>query len=452
MEKSIVNQLILRIDESFQKLKIQVPISDVEHIALFIYQEMTSGGRTFHTAEHILQVCRHLEHPLQILATLFHDIIYHQIDNGAKPSTEAVLEPLVYYKGDKTYVREDYPLEDVPLVLCLRIFDYQPNEEIRLQGYNEFLSTLVAIQKLKKYLGHRNLLGIMVAIEGTIPFRGFNEQGKNCFESMEEKLMALNQEYELNIKEEHIYLLVQLAVEMANNDVENFSSQNVAEFLDNTWRLIPETNDKLRVANVFTFTSYRKAIEKMEGFLSFLNPDIVFQQYRQMPSDEVFAQFKQQADQNIKIAREYLQAKLTSIALLESLAICSGGDAPISMFMGDIRRSGSFQEIERAEDFLPAITMSDELEYDLAVLKLLEFGRASELDFDTQNAPFSYFVYASIGKEKNQAYLKAARQMFKGEMTCEEYLDVIDSETRASVAKACAEVAISRRDALLALA
>jgi hypothetical protein len=451
MEKSIINQLILRIEESFQKLKIQILISDVEHIALFIYQGMAGNGRTFHTTEHVLQVCRHLEHPLQILATLFHDIIYHQIDNGIEKDTQVILSPLVYHQDNKTYIREDYPRDDIPLALCLEVFDYQPNDEIRIQGYNEFLSTLVAIQKLKAYLGHRNLLGIMVAIEGTIPFRGLNHDGQNCFEVMETKLLKLNQKYELNIKEEHIYLLLELAVEMANNDVENFSHSNVAEFLDNTWRLIPETNDSLRVANAYTLTSYRKAIEKMEGFLNFLSPSIVFQQYRQVPSNETFKQLKEHAEDNIKIAREYLQAKLTSVALLEALAVCTGGDAPISMFIGDIRHSGSFQAIERAEDYLPAITVSEELEYDEAVLRLLEFGRASELDFDTQNAPFSYFVYASIGKEKNQLYLQAARKMFKGEISCQEYLTQMDARTRTAIAQACAQVAISRREALLAL-
>lgn len=452
MQKSIVNQLILRIEEAFQKLNITIPIKEIENIALFIYQGMIGGRRTFHTPEHILQVCQNLEHPLQILATIFHDIVYHQVDDGITAQTQAILNPFIKHEGGKTFIKEDYPQDDMSLLLCLEVFDYQPGDEVRLLGYNEFLSTLVAIEKLKTYLGLRNLLGIMVAIEGTIPFRGFDAEGKNCFERMEIRLKNVNQKYDLKFKEEHIDLLLQLSVELANHDVENFSSDDVAIFLDNTWRLIPETNETLTEANTFTLASYRKAIEKMEGFLGFLNPEIVFQQYQNTPEEAAFLEMKQKAAKNLSIAREYLQSKLTAMALLESLAVCSGGDAPISMFAGDMRKNGSFQSSERVEDYLPAVTLSSELEYQDDVLKLLEFGRNSALDFDTQNAPVSYFVYASIGREKNQHYLQNARQLFKGEISYREYLASIDAKTRAAVAQACAQVAISRREALLALA
>ncbi len=452
MQKSIVNQLILRIEEAFQKLKITISIKEIEDIALFIYQGMLGGRRTFHTPEHILQVCQSLEHPLQILATIFHDIVYHQVDDGITVHTQSILNPFIRHEGDKTYIREDYPGDDMSLQLCLEVFGYQPGDEVRLLGYNEFLSTLVAIEKLKAYLGLRNLLGVMVAIEGTIPFRGFDGEGKNCFQRMETRLKNVNQKYDLKIKEEHLDLLLQLSVELANHDVENFSSDDVAVFLDNTWRLIPETNETLTEANTFTLASYRKAIEKMEGFLSFLNPEIVFQQYQNTPDEATFIEMKQKAAKNLSIAREYLQSKLTAMALLESLAVCSGGDAPISMFAGDMRKNGSFQSSERVEDYLPAVTLSNELEYQDDVLKLLEFGRNSALDFDTQNAPVSYFVYASTGREKNQYYLQYARQLFKGEISYKEYLSTIDAKTRAAVAQACAQVAISRREALLALA
>ncbi|GAB4399898.1 MAG: hypothetical protein OHK0053_20810 [Microscillaceae bacterium] len=447
MQKSIINQLILKVQESFDKLSLAVPISVSESLALFVYRCMIGKHRTFHTPEHVLKVCKGLQHPIQILATLFHDVVYYQVDNGFGPETSVLLADYVVQEGKAVTIKRDFPEEEV-LLLCLDVFGYQPGEDVRVQGFNEFLSTLVAIHLLKPYLSQRNLLGIMVGIEGTIPFRGRDEAGKNCFERMEDRLVLLNDKYQLGIKPTHIDLMLQLAVEIANKDVENFSEANVAEFLDNTWRLLPETNNHLAVANVYTVRSYRQALQKIEAFMNFVPADYVFQQYRQTPDADTFRQMKMQAQENIDTAREYLQAKLASIAILEALAQVSGGDAPMSMFIGDLRHNHALQAIERAEDYLPAVALSDEFEYNPAVLKLLEFGRASILDFDMQNAPISYFVYASLGKALTTDYLQLARQMFEGQMKAEDYLAALPAAILSALARACAQVSVSRQEAL----
>ncbi|NJL14612.1 MAG: hypothetical protein HC913_17490 [Microscillaceae bacterium] len=446
MQKSIINQLILRVQEAFDKLNLAVPISVSESLALFVYKCMIGKHRTFHTPEHVLKVCNGLQHPIQILATLFHDVVYFQVDDGFGPETSVLLEAYVVRENQTVKIKSDFPQDEV-LRLCLDVFDYQPGDEVRTQGFNEFLSTLVGIHLLP-YLSQRNLLGIMVGIEGTIPFRGRDEAGKNCFERMEYRLGLLNDKYQLGIKPTHIDLMLQLAVEIANKDVENFSEANVAEFLDNTWRLLPETNNHLALANVYTVRSYRQALQKIEAFMNFVPADYVFQQYRQTPDELRYQQMKAQAQENIDTACEYLQAKLASIAILEALAQVSGGDAPMSMFIGDLRHNHALQAIERAEDYLPAVALSDEFEYNPAVLKLLEFGRASILDFDMQNAPISYFVYASLGKAHTMGYLQLARQMFEGQIKEEDYLAALPTAIRSALSRACAQVSVSRKEAL----
>jgi len=53
---------------------------------------------------------------------------------------------------------------------------------------------------------------------------------------------------------------VALRHDVANRDVGNFASQDPTVFLDNTWKLLPETNNALRGQRLYTVTDYRLAI------------------------------------------------------------------------------------------------------------------------------------------------------------------------------------------------
>ena len=54
------------------------------------------------------------------------------------------------------------------------------------------------------------------------------------------------------------------AVRVGNRDVENFSDNDAARFLDNTWKLLPESNPALHSPMVYTVRDYRIALQKME--------------------------------------------------------------------------------------------------------------------------------------------------------------------------------------------
>ena len=87
--------------------------------------------------------------------------------------------------------------------------------------------------------------------------------------------------------------------------------------------------------------------------MMFVEPELVFSQYHGVPSDDEFHEMIGRASANINIAREYLKIRLVSIAILEALAQVSGGDTPLSIFMGDL--SDQTGNIRRLEDFLPII-------------------------------------------------------------------------------------------------
>lgn len=449
MEKSTINKLITHFQNAFQQLNISLDNSQYEHLSLLIYGAMVdSRKRIFHTPVHINKVCKDLKSPLQLLAGLFHDIIYYQIDGGFPSQLRKLIANYTEIKEQDVFIKRDVP-KDILFELCLDVFHFERGQKLLIfSGLNEFLSALAAVKTLEKYLTVKDLLCIIACIEATIPFRMENEEGLTNLEQLEVSLKAIRDKHQIYIKEEEIVQFVKLAAELANYDVENFADTDVGRFLDNTWRLLPETNDALWTSDVYSLSSYRKALMKMEMFLSYLNPDSVFHQYKGVPTPEAFEQIRRQAHQNLAIAREYMGAKLISIAIVEAFAVCTGGDAPISMFIGDIRNAGIYEDIARAEDFLPAVKVSEHLQYDPSVLKLLEFGRASDLNFDMQNAPISYFIYASAGAGKMKEYLSHARQMFDEKISAEEFLNKIDKPIFSAIARACAEITITRRDIL----
>ena len=81
------------------------------------------------------------------------------------------------------------------------------------------------------------------------------------------------------------------------------------------------------------------------------------------------------AHQNIEIARTYLTMKLLSMVILEALAEVSGGDAPLALFMGDVRQAD--EESTRLEDYLLGVEINEAQDQASTVFRLLNDGRAS---------------------------------------------------------------------------
>jgi hypothetical protein len=232
---------------------------------------------------------------------------------------------------------------------------------------------------------------------------------------------------------------------VANRDVENFAEEDVGRFLDNTWNLMPETNPALRTRAAYTIVEYRTAIQKIEGFLSFLNPNNVFHDYKRSVAPEELERMRQRAATNLQISASYLRVKLLSVAILEALAEVTGGNAPMALFMGDVPREGA--RARRLEDHLPGAE-GDEPEADAldpVVANLLELGRASESSFDMKGSPLSAFLYRRLGHNATMNATENAKRMFRSEISPEQFLDLMDPDTLSRVAEAASHLAITRK-------
>lgn len=430
---------------ALEELGAVMPLAEVERIAILINQAMTAGARSFHTPEHVFNLVDP-GNPYTTLAALFHDLVYYQVDHGFIPQIAEALESTIEPWDGGLRIRPGVQEGDRPLQTCIAIFGLMAGQKLPpFGGMNEFLSALVMGRKLGAVVREEDLILSTACIEATIPFRPHGPGGETPAQRLEERLRAASRNLRLGLDGQRIEQAVRWAVTFANRDVANFAERDVTRFLDNTWKLLPETNPSLRTQGVYSIKSYRVALQKMEGFLRSLDPTTIFGQYGGVPSRDAYKEMKGRGERNVSSAREYLGIKLVTAAILEALADISGGDAPVSLFMGDIDAA---QKGSKLGDYLPNDKPSAHLRLDKTLHDLLAIGRASASSFDLQNSPLSLFIYQHLGADGFRDLLGAARRMFDGALPARAFLDALPARMIREIAKGCARMAFTRAEAL----
>ncbi len=444
-----VHRSIQLLQTALGELGARMPLPDVEHIAILINQAMTAEARSFHTPEHVFNLVDP-GNPYMTLAALFHDLVYYQIDLGFIPQIAEALGPSIEPWDGGLRLKPGVQGNDRQLLICMEVFDVKEGQKLApFGGMNEFLSALVMARKLGGVVKEADLLLAAACIEMTIPFRPRNAAGRTPAERLSVRLQAANGNLGLGLSDGNLEQAVGWAARFANRDVANFADHDVTKFLDNTWKLLPETNPSLRTLGVYSIKSYRVALQKMEGFLCSLDPTTIFAQYKGAPPDDEYHQMQRRGARNVSTACEYLGIKLLTAAILEALADISGGDAPVSLFMGDI---GATQQGSRLEDYLPEDKPATGLRVEKTLHDLLAFGRASASSFDLQNSPLSLFIYMHLGTEGFHKLRVVARQAFDGTLAPRAFLDALPGDMISVIAESCACMAFTRAGDLRAYA
>ncbi|MBL6985473.1 MAG: hypothetical protein ISR72_00260, partial [Methylobacter sp.] len=234
---------------------------------------------------------------------------------------------------------------------------------------------------------------------------------------------------------------------IANRDVGGFAESNSMVFLSSTWLLIEESNALLADVGVYTLQDYRGALFRMEKFLNGLKAEVIFQRYANEPDEVEYIRLTDAARRNIRFSYDFLGVKLTSIAIIEALALITGGDCPVSMFLGDIR--SPYGAPDRVEDFLPVVNTVADINTEL--LQVLEEGRAQKSCKDLTESPLTAFMYRFLGHEGTQYALQQSKRMFAGELQAFDFIKELNFDMISAIIVACAQIAISRRDALINL-
>ena len=418
-------------------------------ISNLIIQTMTGPWRSFHTPNHIFEVGAGGD-AIEVISALFHDLVYVQVDQGISVNISRYISPYIKEDREQLVILELPELqEDIVFNMVLMLFGFSHGQALLpMSGQNEFLSALIAGKALEPILPLDQLTEIAACIEATIPFRPQPISGLTSSDLLFGRLVNANEEFELGWDDDQIAEIVKRSVRLSNRDVENFASTNSSHFLNNTWNLIPETNHDLKNVNSYTVHGYRISMQKMEGFMNFLAPEIVFRRYRNEPDEKSYYKLLAQTKQNLEVSRLYLGTKLTSIAILEALSFRIGDDIPLSTMMGELPREDKL--VVGLEQFLPEIEepFKPNSPIEAEVLELLDKGRTVDSSYDVKNSPVATFMVKSIGFPEMQRMLQLSKEFFKGNLTHEQLIASCDPYVIKTIRNAVLQLFDSRKSAL----
>ncbi|MCG8421121.1 MAG: hypothetical protein MJE77_24640 [Proteobacteria bacterium] len=364
-----------------------------------VHRCMSGRARRFHDVAHIFEISETADDPIELLAALFHDAVYYQIDGGLSDDVCVRIGSAILERPDSVvFVADD---GDDLAQLVAGVFDVVAGcNLLPSAGLNEFLSALLAVRSLAPVLSRAQLVQLAACIEATIPFRPCDQAGRSPADTLFERLLRINAERDVGMSIDEVELTVCRAVDLANHDLANFALDNVAQFLDHTWDLLPESNYALRSRSLYSIAEYWTALRNMEGFFASLPAERVFRGFRGCPSPDTLDAMIRAARRNIDIGLRYLRVKRLSASLLVAVAELTGGDAPISLFMGKPPYNGGCVSRVHAcclEDLLPEIPARQADDISPEVLELLIEGRGTDSEFERKHSPLASFLYPIMG-------------------------------------------------------
>jgi hypothetical protein len=434
-QRSPVHEIVNALWRALHDLGSPATTGEIERWGFSIHAALSAAGREFHNHDHVIDLVTHSE-PLEVIAALYHDAVYIQVDQGPPRSMRDELSSVLAQGADGWRV---LPSAAEPVTGdVLHVFGRRIGDVVTpTSGLNELSSALVASLQLEYALSREQRIVIAACIEQTIPFR------VDPVPELHHRLA------DLGLAGAALEAATCCAVRVGNRDVENFSDNDAARFLDNTWKLLPESNPALHSPMVYTLRDYRIALLKMENFLAWLPAERVFHTWNDEPRPEVHARRVARTAGNLELAVRYLRAKLYSIGLVEAIAEITGGDVPVDYFMGG-SKSARRPEMKRIEQFLPVLPDAHDL--DLPLHRLLAEGRGSESNFDTGPSPVGAFLHAAVGDRAVMAGVEAAKRWWAGAGDASAFLAGQPRPAVAAIARAAANIIDTRRDQLFALA
>jgi hypothetical protein len=448
-ELAPIHRIIRTFADALAALDLQVPPAEIERWSVIVDEAMAGRARLFHTHDHIFDLTQ-TNDPIEAVAGLFHDIVYVQVDQGLSPRIARIVG--AYAEPEQgSYVLKPLKDDDVPAQLVYALFGVEPGARLTpFTGLNELLSALVAARELSSRVALGPVAEVAACIESTIPFRGYDAQGRSPFDKLAERLRRANQRFSLGLDDKELTAAIHRAVHVCRRDVSGFSDPDAARFLDNTWKLLPETNPALRMPDVYSIREYRTALQKMEVFLGTLTAERVFLQYEGEPPTVEHQRMLEVTRRNLDFASRYLRAKLYPVAILEALAVETGGDAPLELFTGGLPKPPSGGG-KRLEHFLPPAEDTSQ-DQDPTLRAVLAFGRASETSFDLRASPAAAFLYRRFGAAAVEAGVEQARLFFQGTLSAADFLRGQPAMATATIARATAQLAVTRTELLEKLA
>ncbi|MFT3713685.1 MAG: hypothetical protein QM817_39000 [Archangium sp.] len=437
---SPVHRIIECYSRAVEALGLGVPPLFIERWAVAVHQALSSRAREFHTHQHVLELVRDAD-AIETIAALYHDIVYVQVDLDVPTHYAELLRPLVERDPETDHGWRLLPHcgSDPTAKDVLHVFGCKPGQVLTpFTGLNELASGLVAAKELEGVLTREQILAVLACIEASIPFR----DGEAV--QLRDRLTSLG------LGAEEIGVMVRRATRLSNNDVGNFADPDPARFLDNTWKLLPETNPSLHTPTTYSVRDYRVALMKMEGFLSKLPPERVFHTWGGEPTLVEHQRRIAAAARNIDLAVRYMRCKLYSSSVVEALAYESGGDGPLPYFIGGTPEVGG-GPMKRLEQFLPEPKAASAEHVDPVLRQLLQGGRSTSSSFDIAPSPVADFLYVALGEPRLMKGFGEAKSMWDQKISPRIFLSLQPRDEMLAIATASMEMAPTRAGAIAEL-
>ena len=435
-QRSPVHELVNALWRALHQLGSAAATNEIERWGFSIHAALSAPGREFHNHGHVTALARQGD-PLEVIAALYHDAVYIQVDQGPPRSMRVEMDR-VLTAADAGWRVLAAAEDDEVTADVLAVFGRRAGDLVTAtSGLNELASAIVASLQLHDALDRHQRIAVAACIEQTIPFR------TSPVTELRDRLV------QLGIAGDELDEVLRRAVRLGNRDVENFADNDPASFLDNTWKLLPESNPALHSPMVYTVQDYRVALQKMESFLAWLPADRVFHTWRDEPRPEIHARRVARTTGNLELAVRYLRAKLYSIALVEALAELTGGDVPLDYFMGGMK-DRERPAMKRIEHYLPRLRAATDL--DAPLQRLLAQGRASESSFDTKPSPVGAFLMETVGEAAVMKGVEMAKRWWAGAGGASSFIATQPAQPVAAIARAAGNIVDTRRDRLFALA
>lgn len=445
MGQGMLHRLIEALMDASRGMGLSCDCRDMERIAVVIHRTMSYQSRQFHTMEHIFGFLDGADAET-VLAAAFHDLVYYQIDDGLPPDLAGLLSGYLRVDGHTTSLSEGRGKEDIAYRLCLGVFGFVEGQALDpYKGLNEFLSALCMARLVGRHAPREVVVAVAACIEASIPFRRKDPSGSPA-DRLASRLQGLVAEGLVDLDAAALDRIVRRSVDFGNVDVKDFSLADAGLFLNNTWKLLPESNAGLRRRGSFSITEYRLALQKTRDFFLSLDPASVYHSYKDHPDEARMLELAEATRRNLALADTYLRAKLLATALLEAAATVSGGDAPVALFMGDIPSGGT--DAETLLDWLPPSATPPWLDANNEVYRLLRDGRLEESSFDLRNSPLALYLYDRLEPHEWAALSRESEAFFGGNVEAGAFLALFPPDLRGDLIRGCVAMVPTRKKEL----
>jgi hypothetical protein len=129
MTIATINRFITLLSGALEALSARVPITEIERLAMLIHQSMDQGRRTYHISTHVFDMCEGMN-PRQVLATLFHDVVYYQLDGGFPQQAYKLLMRSIRVEQQALMIRAIGD-DDTGLAMCAGVLAFAPAKYCR---------------------------------------------------------------------------------------------------------------------------------------------------------------------------------------------------------------------------------------------------------------------------------------------------------------------------------